>query len=67
MSSCSWVILLKGLGLQRPTAVRFDLEKVGFLNKVTYADLNVEAELLEAFEQSFFVAGHKGLQVGVDG
>lgn len=30
-------------------------------------DLNVEAELLEAFEQSFFVAGHEGLQVGVDG
>lgn len=28
--------------------------------------LNVEAELLKAFEQRFFVAGHEGLHVRVD-
>lgn len=31
-----------------------------------FSYLNVEAELLKAFEQSFFVAGHKGLHVRVD-
>jgi len=30
------------------------------------AHLYGEAELLKALEQSFFIAGHKGLQVGVD-
>lgn len=29
--------------------------------------LYVEAELLKAFEQSFFIAGHEGLEVRVDG
>lgn len=28
--------------------------------------LYVEAELLQSFEQSIFIAGHKGLQVRVD-
>lgn len=31
-----------------------------------FSHLNVEAELLKAFEQSFFVAGNKGLHVRVD-
>ena len=36
-------------------------------NNIPPTHLNVEAELLKAFEQSFFIAGHKGLQVRVDG
>lgn len=36
-------------------------------NNIPPTHLNVEAEFLKAFEQSFFIAGHKGLQVRVDG
>lgn len=38
-----------------------------YKNTTTPTHLNVEAELLKAFEQGFFIAGHKGLQVRVDG